>query len=177
MVCVQHTAEAQKWAVSTNALTWVNLGTMNAEGSVSVDEHFTVNAGFTANPWKLTTPTNVEVMNRQYGGYLGAKYWPWHVYSEWWLGAKIQYKNFEQVGLLSQGLMLGDALGAGVSAGYSLMLGHNFNLDFGLGMWGGRLLKYEKYKGNEKKDTKLVDSGARNFIFLDNVMVSLVYIF
>ena len=159
LICTSGVAKAQKWAVSTNTLTWANLGTSNAEGSVSVSRHFSFNAGFTVNPWELSTPTYVDIMNKQYGGYIGAKYWPWHVYSEWWIGAKMQYKNFEQVGLLTSEPVKGDALGAGLAAGYSLMIGRHVNLDFGLGFWGGRIVK------------------QRNFFFIDNVMVSFVYIF
>lgn len=178
--CLQLTAHAQTqprtWAVSTNAFSWVNLGTINAEGAVGIHDHFTLNAGFTANPWKMETATGVNLMNRQYGGYVGAKYWPWHTFSEWWIGAKAQYKNFEQAGLLTSNLIQGDALGAGISAGYSLMIGGHFNLDFGLGVWGGRLFRYRSYKGNTDK-TKLVEDGPRNFFFLDNITVSLAYIF
>ena len=159
LICASNVAKAQRWAISTNVLTWANLGTINAEGSVSVSRHFSFNAGFTVNSWELSTPTYVDIMNKQYGGYIGAKYWPWHVYSEWWIGAKMQYKNFEQVGLLTSEPVKGDALGAGLAAGYSLMIGRHVNLDFGLGFWGGRIVK------------------QRNFFFIDNVMVSFVYIF
>ncbi|MBR4299363.1 MAG: DUF3575 domain-containing protein [Bacteroidales bacterium] len=158
-VLVHQTADAQKWAISTNALTWANLGTINFEGSMAVGQHFTFNGGFTANPWEIKSPTEVEIMNKQYGGYIGARYWPWQTYSEWWIGTKLQYKNFEQKGLLTSDLKAGNALGAGLAAGYSLMISNNFNLDFGLGFWGGRILK------------------QRNFLFLDNVIVSIVYIF
>lgn len=156
---VQHAAEAQKWAVSTNALSWANLGTINAEGSYGIADHFSLHAGFTANPWQLRTPTYVLVKNKQYGGFVGAKYWPWHTYSEWWIGAKLQYKNFEQQGLLTSSLTEGNAIGAGLSAGYSMMIADHVNLDFGLGLWGGRIVK------------------QRNFIFLDNVIVAIVYVF
>lgn len=177
LVCAPRVAQAQKWAVSTNTLSWANLGTINAEGSVSVHKHFSLNAGFTANPWQMNTPTYVNLKNRQFGGHLGFKYWPWHVYSEWWVGAKVQYKNFEQVGLLSANLMQGDALGAGLAGGYTFLISSNFNIDLGLGLWGGRLLRYREFEGNVELESKLVDLGPRNFLFLDNVMVSLVYIF
>lgn len=170
-------AQTKTWTVSTNALSWLNLGTINAEGAVSVHNHFSINAGFTANPWKMTSPTYVDLINRQYGGYIGAKYWPWHTFSEWWVGAKLQYKNFEEVGLLSPNYITGDAIGAGFSAGYSIMISDHFNIDFGLGFWGGRCIKYTKYKGKYKEESMVVDTKPRNFFFLDNVMVSLVYIF
>lgn len=177
LVCAPRLAEAQRWAVSTNALTWVNLGTANAEASLSLGKYVTLNTGFTANPWQMTTNTYVNLKNRQYGGYLGAKYWFWHVYSGWWTGMKVQYKNFEQVGLLTPNLMKGDALGGGLSAGYSVLISESLNLDLGLGLWGGRLLRYKEYEGTVAKESMLIDAGPRNFIFLDNVIVSLVYIF
>lgn len=177
MICAPKVADAQKWAVSTNALSWANLATVNAEGSVSVHKHFTFNTGFTVNPWQMTTNTYVNLKNRQYGGYVGMKYWPWHVYSEWWVGIKAQYKHFEQVGLLSANLMQGDALGGGLSGGYTFLISEHFNVDLGLGVWGGRLIKYREFEGNVELESKLVDMGPRNFLFLDNVMVSLVYIF
>lgn len=177
LMCIPHMADAQKWAVSTNALSWAGLGTINAETSVSVHQHFSINAGFVANPWQMNTPTYVNLKNRQYGGYVGMKYWPWHVYSEWWVGAKFQYKNFEQVGLLSPNLRRGDAVGGGLAGGYTFLVGRNFNVDVGLGLWGGRLLRYREYEGNVAVESKLIDVGPRNFMFLDNVMIALVYIF
>ncbi len=177
LMCISHVAGAQNWAVSTNALGWLSLGTINAEGSVSVHKHITLNAGFTANPWQMNTPTYVNLRNRQYGGYFGAKYWPWHVYSEWWVGAKVQYKNFEQLGLMSPNLMQGDAVGAGLSGGYTFLISNHFNIDIGMGLWGGRLVRYREFDGPLELQSKLIDVGPRNFVFLDNVMISLVYIF
>ena len=177
LMCTSHVAEAQHWAVSTNTLGWMSLGTINAETSMSVGRHITLNAGFAANPWQMYTPTYVNLKNRQYGGHVGMRYWPWHAYSEWWVGAKAQYKNFEQVGILSSNLMTGDAVGGGLSGGYTFMISPHFNVDLGLGIWGGRLLKYREYEGNAPVESKLVDVGPRNFVFLDNVMLSLVYIF
>ena len=177
LLCLPWIAQAQKWTVSTNALQWAALGTINVEGSYSLSQHITLNAGAVANPWDAFSPTYVKLQNNQYGGYIGAKYWPWHVYSEWWIGAKVQYKNFEQVGILTSKLVRGDALGAGISGGYSFMLGNHFNLDLGAGVWGGRLLNYQKYKGTNRVDHELNEEGGKGFFFLDNLILSLTYIF
>lgn len=177
MLCIPGAAQAQKWAVSTNALQWAGLGTVNAEGSYSLNQHITLNAGAAVNPWDASSATYVKLRNNQYGGYIGAKYWPWHVYSEWWIGAKVQYKNFEQVGILTSKLVRGDALGAGISGGYSFMLGSHFNLDLGAGVWGGRFIKYQKYKGTRPVDNELAEEGGKGFFFLDNLILSLTYIF
>ena len=163
MMCAPHFAHAQKIAVSSNVLTWVNFGTINADASLSVSRHLTCHAGVNVNPWKFTSPTFMDLKNNQYGGFLGVRYWPWHVYSEWWLGAKLQYKYFDQKGLLSSAQTKGSAFGPGISGGYTIMLSEHVNLDLGLGIWGGGLLMKEQ--------------DPRAFFFLDNVIVAFEYIF
>ena len=168
-------ADAQQVSLSTNALTWANFGTMNIECGVSVSKHFTVFGGFKCNPWELRTISQVPLMNKQITGYAGAKYWPWHVYSGWWFGAKTQFQDFAQAGIWSENLVEGQALGAGLSAGYSLLIGSHVNIDFGLGGWGGRVLNYTAYKdiGGYDVDHK----GAKNFVFLDNIIIAISYVF
>lgn len=55
------------------------------------------------------------------------------------------------------------------------MIGSHVNVDFGVGGWGGRVLKYTAYKDLGGYEVDKV--GAKNFIFLDNIMVAFVYIF
>lgn len=114
-------------------------------------------------------------MNQQITGFLGAKYWPWHVYSGWWIGAKAQYQDFAQAGLWSQNLVTGQAVGLGLSAGYSIMISPHVNLDLGLGGWGGRALKYTGYK--DLGGIEIDQTGSKNFVFLDNIIVAFAYIF
>lgn len=175
LVANPRTADAQKVSVSTNMLTWANMGTANVDANVSVSKHFTLFAGAKYNPWEIRTKSQVTLMNQQITGYLGAKYWPWHVYSGWWIGAKAQFQDFDQAGLWSQNLVSGKALGLGLSAGYSIMISEHINLDLGIGGWGGRVLNYVGYKdlGGIEAATK----GSRNFVFLDNMIVAFAYIF
>ena len=177
LVCLPMVANAQRWTVSTNALSWASLGTINAEGSYSLSQNFSVNLGGSINPWEASSPTGVALLNKHYGGYLGIKYWPWHVYSEWWINAKVQYRNFEHLGILTQQLVTGDAVGGGLSAGYSFMLSNRFNLDVGAGFWGGKLLNYKKYQGTQQMETEIEEQGSRTFFFLDNMILSIIYIF
>ena len=55
------------------------------------------------------------------------------------------------------------------------MIGKHVNLDFGLGGWGGRVLKYTAYK--DLGGLEVDRTGARNFIFFDSVIVAVAYIF
>ena len=47
-------ARAQKLSVSTNALGYADFLTINAEASVAVARHWSVNAGFMYNPWSFS---------------------------------------------------------------------------------------------------------------------------
>lgn len=174
-LCIPRVSHAQRWSISTNAMSWANLGTINVESGISVSKHFTVFAGAKYNPWKIRTKSQYVLINQQATGYVGAKYWPWHVYSGWWIGAKAQFENFTQAGLFSEEMLTGNALGAGLSFGYSIMIAPKVNVDFGLGGWGGRALNYSKYTNHY--DNELITSGARNFLFLENVIVAFTYIF
>ena len=174
-ICASRTADAQQVSISTNAITWANFGTMNVEGAVSVSKHFTVFAGVKYNPWEFATKSNVVMLDKQITGYAGAKYWPWHVYSGWWIGAKAQFQDFDQAGFLTENLVSGQALGMGLSAGYTFMISPHFNIDLGLGGWGGRVLNYTGYK--DVAGIEVETTGARNFVFLDSVIIALAYIF
>ena len=172
---IPQVADAQRVSLSTNMLTWANLGTANLETSISVSRKFTVFAGAKYNPWDFRTSSQLPLHNKQIAGYVGSRYWPWHVYSGWWVGAKAQYQYFDQAGLWSENLINGHAVGLGLSVGYSIMIGSHVNLDIGLGGWGGRVLNYTAYKDRGGIDVDT--AGSRNFIFLDNVIVAFAYIF
>ena len=55
------------------------------------------------------------------------------------------------------------------------MITEHLRIELGAGLWGGRHLKYEAYRTYDSMD--LVDKGPRNFIFLDDVSLALVYVF
>ena len=42
---------AQRYSVGTNAVDWLSLGTLNAEASVAVSQHYSVHVGAELNPW------------------------------------------------------------------------------------------------------------------------------
>lgn len=83
LIAGTRTADAQKVSLSTNVVTWANLGTANLEANVSVHKNVTLFGGMKYNPWDLRTKSQVTINNQQITGYVGAKYWPWHVYSGW----------------------------------------------------------------------------------------------
>lgn len=166
-------ASAQKWSVSTNALDWANLGTLNVDASAAVGRHATVGVGAKFNPWSFGGEDR-QFQNKQRSAYVYGRWWPWFIYSGWWFGGKAQWREYSSGGIVSRQTEEGDAYGAGLSAGYTLLLKKYLNLEFSAGFWGG----YKTYTVYACPTCgRIVDSGAKTFIMPDNLAISLMFIF
>ena len=77
-------ASAQKVSFGTDAMQWANFGTLNAEFSVRVSQHFSMNFGGRYNPWNFHTRSGFLMHNQQTTGYLSLRYWPKQTFSRWW---------------------------------------------------------------------------------------------
>lgn len=170
-----HDASAQKIAVGTNAVDYVNLGTINLDAGISVSQHWSVHAGFKYNPWRFKQGTPDAFQNSKRTFYVGPRFWFWHVYSGWWVSAVGQYQEYNHGGwLFGDTAEEGDAWGMGLSAGYTLMLNSWFNLEFALGAWGG----YTTYTSYECAECgRIVEQGFKYFIMPNTVNVSAVFVF
>lgn len=184
---VRTECRAQMVSVSTNAVEWANLGTVNGELGVSVAQHFSIHAGMRYNNWTFRKgnpedryfdpegDSDRQFENRKQAYSLGMRWWPWYVYSGWWFYGRGQYMEYNRGGFLGQRQAEeGDAFGGGVGMGYSHMLSRNLNLEFGAGLWGG-VTKYVVYKC--PTCGYVVESGEKFFVLPDDVFVSLVLVF
>ena len=166
-------AFSQKGGISTNILEYLNLGTLNAEGSYAFSRYWTVNAGLRYNPFSFKIGDK-EVNNRQQSYYAGVRYWPWYAYSGWWVGSRARYQEYNAGGLTGKRTDEGDRFGLGFSAGYAYMIGRHFNLDFGIGLWGG----YDKYTTYSCPTCGVtLDSGGRFFVLPDEILLAITYVF
>lgn len=166
---------AQKFALSTNLVEWANFGTTNLDASLSVSQHVSLFVGGKYNPWKYKTAKGMPVYENQTTAYVGMRYWPWYVYSGWWIAGKLRYTDFSETGVLRPKLFEGKSVGAAVSFGYTWMIHERFNIEIGGGIWGGRHLEYAKYQ--TPASMELMERGARNFFFIDDLQVSIMYVF
>lgn len=177
---------AQRVSVSTNCVEWANLATMNIEAGVAVGRHFSIHTGVRVNPWvwrpsspeeRFNDPAGVnerQFQNKKQSYNLSLRYWPWYVFSGWWFNFKGQYSEYDHGGVITHQREAGDAFGAGLGFGYSYLLHKHWNLDFGVGLWGG----YKKYGSYRCTNCgQPLDSGWKYFIMPDDVIVSLVYVF
>lgn len=87
---------------------------------------------------------------------------------------KAQYQEYNRGGISSPETREGDRFGAGLSGGYTYMLGRHFNIEAGAGVWGGAD-KYTVYSCPTCGRT--LDKGNKTFVMLNEVLLSLTYVF
>ena len=166
---------AQRFSVSTNLLGYACLGTLNADVSLSVSQNWSLTAGVKYNPFTFGAddPEN-QMQLRQRAFSFGARMWPWHNASGWWLAGKLRYQEYNLGGILTRETEEGDKAGFGMYAGYTLMVSRHFNVEFGLGLWSGAAW-YKKYSCQSCGLT--IENGRKWFLHPDDLMISLAYVF
>lgn len=171
MVCAA--AAAQNRSFSTNFADCANYGTINFEGSYGMSRHWSVNAGVKYNPFTFGEGESA-VLSRQRLLSAGARYWPWHIFSGWWLGGKIQYQEFARGGFGTPETREGDRYGASAYGGYSKMLGRHFNLDLGFGFWTG----YSTWTTYAcQRCGAIKEKGRGVFLLPNDLIIALAYVF
>ena len=166
---------AQKLSISTNLVDYACLGTLNAEVSYTMSQHWTLTAGTKYNPFTFYKgDADRQFQNRQQSYALGVRYWPWHSLSGWWISGRVRYQEYNWGGLISRETEEGDKVGLGLSAGYTYMLSRHFNVEFGIGAWGGRAW-YRRFSCPVCGLT--VEDGKKWFMFPDDFMISFAYVF
>jgi hypothetical protein len=176
---------AQVFSLSTNLLDWANLGTVNAQAGLSFSRHFSLHAGARYNNWNFgSAEKETAFQNRARTASLGLRYWPWNVYSSWWVSARAQVEEYNRGGLLKRPLTEeGVAAGLGLGFGYSRMLARHWNLDLGLGGWFGKAW-YTQYRCPRcgrvvsRDDGTPVRDATRWFALPSNeLQISISYVF
>lgn len=172
-VCTE--MSAQKGSLSTDLLGYLDFVTLNAEASYPMARKWTLTAAVKYNPFTFNLGEGREqARNRQQTYAAGVRFWPWHVYSGWWMSGKVQYQEFNTGGIFSDTTREGDRMGAAIAAGYSVMLGKHLNLEFGAGLWSG----VEAFTTYSCPECGLTQSGGQKIFFLPaDVTVALSYIF
>lgn len=166
---------AQKASVSTNLLDYLCLGTLNVDASYSVSQHWSVTAGARYNPFTFHKgDADRQFQYRQQSYSLGVRAWLWHSFSGWWFPGKLRYQEYNQGGIFKRVTEEGDRAGLSLSAGYTHMISRHFNVEFGLGLWGGTAW-YRKYSCPVCGLT--IEDGMKWFILPDDLMISIAYVF
>lgn len=166
-------ASAQNMSVSTNIADYANLGTFNAEASYAFARHWSINAGVKYNPFSFGDGDRI-VQSKQRSIAMGARFWPWHIYSGWWLSGKVRFQEYNTGTSASEYTAEGDRLGGSLAGGYSYMLNAHLNLEVGLGAWAG----YDNYvRYSCPRCGRVVGEGSRFFLLPDDIVLSFSYVF
>ena len=172
---ISSVCHAQRFSVSTNLLGYVALGTMNVEGSYSLSRRMSLTAGAVYNPFTFGRDVpEKQIQLRQQSYSVGLRIWPWHTWSGWWFAGKGRWQEYNFGGIPSQKTDEGDRYGFGLYAGYTHMLAPHFNIEFGVGFWGG-LDVYHRYSC--PVCGLLMSTGKRLFVLPDDLMISIAYVF
>lgn len=167
-------AFAQRYAVSTNLVQYANYGTLNAEASMSVSRHWTLSLAGRYNPFSYGGKDGRSLRNKQRAVAMGGRWWPWHVYSGWWTGPKLQAQEYNRGGIRSDETQEGYRYGLSLTGGYSYMIGSHLDIEFGLGFWAG----WDRYRRYDCPVCGLtVEEGGKAFLLPDDVVIALTYIF
>lgn len=164
---------AQRFAAGTNMVDYANFGTLNAELSAALGQRWSLTAAAKYNPFKFEREGQ-PLSARQQLYAVGMRYWPWHVYSGWWLSGKLQYQEYNRGGIRSPQTDEGDRYGVGLAGGFSYMLHPHVNLEVGAGIWGGRD-HYHRYACPVCGMT--LEAGERWFALPNELTVALQYVF
>lgn len=166
---------AQKVQLGLNAADLADMGTLSGEAGVAILRHWSVSAKAKLNPWTFNAgDPSSQFQRRQQTLWAGTRYWPWHVWSGWWASSGLQYSEYSRGGISSRETEEGDAYGATLSAGYTLMLDQHFNIEFGIGLWGGYRV-YTVYAC--PLCGRVVDGGEKPFILPNEALLTLSYVF
>jgi len=166
-------AGAQEFSLATNILDYANMGTLNADASYGFSRHWSATASLKYNPFSFGEGVQ-EKRNRQLSCAAGLRYWPWHVFSGWWLSGAFRYQQYNTGGFVSVRTTEGDRLGGSIAGGYSYMINSHLNVDLGVGMWMG----YNIYKTYSCQTCgRVVGSGRKYFILPSDIILSIAYVF
>ena len=170
-------ARAQKVGLSLNAAEAAYLGSIDIEAQYALAQNWSVSAGGTYNPWSWGKGTEVERNRRRRDFSLGARWWPWHVYSGWWVSGGAMWQEYNEANILfskDNTSEEGDRLGLRLGAGYTYMVNSWLNIDFGIRGFGGNT-RYVTYEC--PTCGKVLDRGDKFFIMPDEAVLSLMFVF
>ena len=150
------------------------LGTINLHADYALAQHWTVGAEGRYNPFTFNGREDNQFQMRQRSIAAVGRWWPWHVYSGWWVAAKARVQEYNMGGIISQETEEGMRYGGGLSAGYAHMISDHFNLEMGLGFWAG-MKEYTVYAC--PTCGQKLSEGVKSFILPGDLMISLSYVF
>lgn len=167
-------ANAQKMSFGTNGIGYLALGTINGEFSVGLTRNWSILLSGAYNPFTYNKESERQFQHKEATVALGTRYWPWHLFSGWFMGSRVLASQYNRGGLLTPTSEEGELIGIGLNGGYSLMIAKNINIEFGAGvLFGGR--QYTSYEC--PRCGRIISQSKKFFISPDNLLLQFVILF
>lgn len=160
-------SHAQFYSVQTNTLE-LGTTTFNAEGSLLLNGHWTLNLGVAYNPWNFSDTKKIKHWLVE----PGARYWFWQPYAGDFISMYAMGLRYN-VAWNSKYRYEGWGYGVGVTYGRSWLLGKRWNLEAEAGL-GLLISPYTKYRCETCGDK--VKSGTY-YLPAPKLALNLVYLF
>lgn len=130
MILWSQDLRAQRFAISTNLVEWATVSP-NFSLDFSLSQHHAVSMSASVSPWKLTDKTYLShiTVSPEY------KYWFNMPFYGHYLGANAVYSSYDLS--LGSNARVGNLFAAGVTYGYSILLGKKWNIVPNIGLGAG----------------------------------------
>lgn len=139
-------ASAQRVALKTNAVDWL-LCSPNAAMEFRLSDRLTFDLGVAVNPFSSTPyGKNIKLQNFRFNPEI--RYWFNRPMARHFVGVALTGGSYNLK--FNDHYYKGDIAAAGVTYGYSLVLGRHWNVEFSLGIGVGRTWGYD-YRGESGK--------------------------
>ena len=123
-----------KWAVGTDAVQWAALGCINASVEYAPGRHWGFNAGMRYNPFTYRRGAENQMQMRQATPVLGIKFWCDTTFCGWFMEGKILASVYSVANVCGSGCFDGQAIAAGVGAGWCKSMSDRWRLCIGAGI-------------------------------------------
>ena len=93
LIAVRGECSGSRVSIGTNTIGYLAFATPNLDLGVSLHRHWSIHLQGKYNPfwWDVA---GAQFQHRQLTASLGARYWPWYVFSGWNYGASFQYSLY-----------------------------------------------------------------------------------
>lgn len=142
-----HTANAQRVALKTNAIDWITMSP-NLSVEARLSSKLTLQMAFAANPFNISI---ADTSTKNYRVEPELRYWFNRPMARHFVALSATAAAFNL--RHADRHFIGDAVGAGVSYGYALVLSNHWNIEFEAGV-GMAHIKAFDYHGEERPAQK-----------------------
>ena len=123
-----------KWAVGTDAAQWALLGCINASAEYCPGQHLGFSAAMRYNPFTYLRGTENQTQLRQATPVIGVRYWTDNPFEGWCIDGKILASVYSVANVFGSGCFDGQAIAAGIGAGWCKVLDGRWRLSLGAGV-------------------------------------------